>query len=292
MTQQKISTQPASAPEPSPGRVSAGADEIIAAATALTWAARWDLARRLLQVSQPAGAGNGAATARRLALAAAQAAVHHDFRTTGPRWAPDAVAAAEAVADPRDRWRLDFLEVEHDYGRELIGADGSPRFGPDGHDPARLAALAHRAETLADSAPDAASAGWAAFYRGLISDNLIGDRDHALPWLTRALDAAERTGDDYLAGEALRHLGDHDEEAGDLEGARLRWERSAEVWARTGNVAGVLAQQLLLAQLAIGAGRTAAGAAIAQEVRRWAGAIGLALCQQQADSMLADLDLA
>ena len=84
----------------------------------------------------------------RLALAAAQTAVHHDFRTAGPRWAPDAISAAEAVTGPQDRWRLDFLEVQHDYGRELIGEDGTPRFGPDGHDPARLAALAQRAEAL------------------------------------------------------------------------------------------------------------------------------------------------
>jgi tetratricopeptide (TPR) repeat protein len=285
MTGQKISTPPAAAPEPTAERVSAGVDEIVAAATALTWAARWDIARRLLEVAQPAGAGDPAA--RRLALAAAQAAVHHDFRTAGPRWAPDAIAAAEAVTDSQDRWQLDFLEVEHDYGRELIGEDGNPRFGPDGHDPARLATLAQRAEALVRTAPDLASAGWAAFYRGLISDNLIGDRDRAPRWLTQALEAAEQTGDDYLAGEALRHLGDHDEEAGDLELARLRWERSAELWARAGNMAGVLAQQLLLAQLAISEGKAAAGSAIAQEVGRWAGAAGLALCQKQADALLA-----
>jgi tetratricopeptide (TPR) repeat protein len=285
MTEQKISSQPAAAPHPAAGCVSAVVDEIVAAATALTWAARWDVARQLLESVQSADAGDAAA--RRLALAAAEAAVHHDFRTAGARWAPDAIAAAEAVAGPQDRWQLDFLEVEHDYGRELIGEDGSPRFGPDGHDPARLAALAQRAEALVHAAPDLASAGWAAFYRGLISDNLIGDRDRAPHWLTQALNAAEQGGDDYLAGEALRHLGDHDEEAGDLEQARLRWERSAELWARAGNMAGVLAQQLLLAQLAISEGKAAAGYAIAQEVRRWAGAVGLSWCQKQADALLA-----
>jgi hypothetical protein len=291
MTEQKISSQPTSTPGPTAQRVSAGVDEIVAAATALTWAARWDLARRLLETAQAADAGGAAA--RRLALAAAEISVHHDFRTAGPRWAPDAIAAAETLAGPQDRWLLDFLEVEHDYGRELIGEDGNNhRFGPDGHDPARLAALARRAEALVHAAPDLAGAGWAAFYRGLISDNLIGDRDQAPRWLGRALEAAEQTGDDYLAGEALRHLGDHDEEAGDLEQARLRWERSAEVWARAGNMAGVLAQQLLLAQLAISEGRPAAGLAIAAEIRRWAGAVGLALCQKHADALLAGERLA
>jgi hypothetical protein len=292
MTEQKISTQPAApglaaAPVPAAERVSLSADEIVTAAAALAWAARWDVARRLLEAAQPAEAQGPAA--RRLALAAAETAVHHDFRTAGARWAPDAISAAEAVAGPQDRWRLDFLELEHDYGRELIGEDGSPRFGPDGHDPDRLSALAQRAEALVRAAPEPASAAWAAFYRGLISDNLIGDRGHARHWLTRALEAAEQTGDDYLAGEALRHLGDHDMEAGDLERARVRWERSAELWARIGNMTGVLAQQLLLAHLGISEGRTAAGSAIAEEVRRWSGAIGLSLCQQQADALLASV---
>jgi hypothetical protein len=289
MTEQTISPQPAGASQPHAERVTAGVDEIVAAATALTWAARYDTARRLLDSARPAG--DDAATAWRLALAAAATAVHHDFRTAGPRWAPDALAAALAAADaaagPHDRWQLDFLEVQHDYGCELVGEDGNPRFGPDRHDPAQLAALAQRAEALVPAAPDVAGAGWAAFYRGLIDDNLLGDRDGAPRWLTQALQAAEQSGDDYLAGEALRHLGDHDEEAGELASARARWERSAELWARIGNVTGVLAQQILLAQLAISEGRPEAGTAIAREVSRWAGALGLALYQKHADALLA-----
>jgi hypothetical protein len=50
---------------------------------------------------------------------------------------------------------------------------------------------------------------------------------------------------------------------------------------------GVLAQQLLLAQLAMTEGRTPAGMAIAREVSRWAGALGLVLYQKQADTLLA-----
>jgi hypothetical protein len=60
-----------------------------------------------------------------------------------------------------------------------------------------------------------------------------------------------------------------------------------ELWARIGNVAGVLAQQLLLAQLAVTEGRAPAGMAIAREVSRWAGALGLTLCQKQAEALLA-----
>jgi hypothetical protein len=288
MTEQNRGTQPAATHVPAAEQASVDVDEIVTAAAALTWAGRWDIARRLLEGARPAEAGGPAA--RRLAIAGATTAVHHDFRTSGPRWAPDALRAADAAAGPQDQWQLGFLGVEHDYGRELVGEDGGPRFGPDGHDPACLAVLAERAEALVREAPDVASAGWAAFYRGLIGDNLLGSRDNARSWLTEALSAAEQTGDDYLAGEALRHLGDHDEEAGDLEQARVRWERSAELWARIGNTTGVLAQQLLLAHLAISEGRAAAGLAIAEEVRRWSGAIGLVLCQKQADTLLAQAD--
>jgi tetratricopeptide (TPR) repeat protein len=266
-------------------RVPVGVDAIIAAATALTWTARYDVARRLLDSA--VSAADGDAAARQLRLAAAATAVHHDFRTVGPRWAPGAIADAEAVADSQGRWQLEFLELQNDYGCELIGPDGSPAAGREGRDPARAAALARRAEALLASASDVAAAGWAAFYRGLIDDNLTGDRDGAPRWLAQALDAAEQTGDDYLAGEALRHLGDHDEEAGELVQARARWERSTELWARIGNMTGVLAQQLLLAQLAIREGRPAAGTAIAQEVSRWAGALGLVLYQKHADALLA-----
>jgi len=298
MTEQKIDNAAAGAHTPA-ARVSVGADEIIAAATALAWAARWDIAARMLASARADQAGG--ATSRRLALAGAAVAVHHDFRTADPRWAPDAMACAEAATAPDPdvssdpapdaaqglaSWRLGLLRLQYDYEIALTGTDGIPRFGPEGHDPARLTALAQRAEQLSAAIPDVAGAGWAAFYRGLIADNLTGDRAGAPRWFTRALDAAERAADDYLAGEALRHLGDHDEEAGNLPQARARWERSAELWAGIGNITGVLAQQLLLAQLAFREANAAAGTAIAAEVSRWAGAAGLVLYQRSADELI------
>ena len=168
MTATRLVTDP---DERDGARVSVGVDAIIAAATALTWTARYDVARRLLDSA--VSAADGDAAARQLALAAAATAVHHDFRTVGPRWAPGAIADAKAVADTRHRWQLDFLELQHDYGRELIGPDGSPAV--EGRDPARASALARRAESLAASTSEVADAGWAAFYRGLIDDNLAGD---------------------------------------------------------------------------------------------------------------------
>ncbi|HTW05639.1 MAG TPA: hypothetical protein VMF87_35470 [Streptosporangiaceae bacterium] len=293
MSEQKIDT----------GSAEIGIDEVIAASTALAWAARWDLAARLLGCARATAPDDGAA--RRLAVAAAAVAVHHDFRTAGPRWAPDAMAAAEASVGATEtggaptgagvaateagaglRRRLDLLRLQYDYEINLTQPDGTPRFGPDGRDPAALAVLARRAEELADDRDDVAGSGWAAFYRGLIADNLTGDRDGAPLWFARALDAAERTADDYLAGEALRHLGDHEMESGDLAAVRASWERSAGLWAGIGNVTGVLAQQLLLADLAFGEGNPAGGTAIAAEVSRWAGAAGLALYQWSADQLI------
>src|ERR1700729_4593878 len=97
MTEQKIDTgsadSRAAASEP---HAAVGIDEIIAAATALAWAARWDIAARLLTSAQAPGLDD--ATVRRLALARAAVAVHHDFRTGGGRWAPAALTPAERAA--------------------------------------------------------------------------------------------------------------------------------------------------------------------------------------------------
>jgi hypothetical protein len=48
----------------------------------------------------------------------------------------------------------------------------------------------------------------------------------------------------------------------------------------------VLAQQVLLADLAFGEDNPAGGLAIAAEVSRWAGAAGLALYQRSADALI------
>ena len=290
MATQKIDSTAARDQAPA-ARVSVGTEEIIAAATALARAARWDTAARMLASAQVAEPG---AASRRLALAGAAVAVHHDFRTAGPRWAPEAMAAAEAAqarnagdaSDSGSQWRLDLLRLQYDYEIALTGPDGTPSFGPEGRDPAALAALARRAEELSRAIPDVAGAGWAMFYRGLIADNLTGDRDGPARWFAQALDAAERACDDYLAGEALRHLGDHEMQAGDLAAARASWERSAALWAGIGNVTGVLAQQVLLAELAFAEGDAPGGAALAAEVSRWAGAAGMALYQRSADALI------
>jgi hypothetical protein len=231
-------------------------EAVLAAVRALTWAARYQEARALL----PDAGG--------FALARAELSVHEAYQH-GRRVPDDILDTAEAEADdPETRWDAAFLRLRRDYSVHLFDPS------PDGRDPDGVVALRRRAEALHDGAPDRRRAGWAAFYRAVILDNLLDERGESPPLLGEALAAGEATGDDYLCFEALRHLGDHAREDGDPAMAREHWERSATHAARAGGVAQVLAQQVLLAQLALDRGETVAAALLAGEVARWAGAIG------------------
>jgi hypothetical protein len=123
-------------------------------------------------------------------------------------------------------------------------------------------------------------------YLGLILDNLFADRDAAPDHYTAALNAGE-SGDDLLAREALRHLGDHDRDRGDLNTARERWERATALGARAGLVAGTLSQQMLLAVLARDTGDEPGAVRLATEIARWSAAIGATTLHDQARSFLA-----
>lgn len=103
-----------------------------------------------------------------------------------------------------------------------------------------VAALAARAEKLAETAPPGARVALAAFLRGMVADDLAGDRATAPAWYERALAGSEP----LVAWEALRHLGDTRTPV--AWRARDRWQRSADLSAGSGNVIGRLAQQLLL----------------------------------------------
>jgi tetratricopeptide (TPR) repeat protein len=155
-------------------------------------------------------------------------------------------------------------------------------------DPAGHARLGERAVAVRDSAPDDVSRGWAEFYLGLIADNVTGRRAAAPAHYQRALAVAEQ--DDLLMFEALRHLGDHDRDDGDVALARERWERSTWHAARAGSVTGTLAQQLLLAVLARDRGDAAGAALLAGEVHRWADAVGASRLGAHAAAFLAGDD--
>ena len=255
---------------------------VLESSTALMRAGRWSTATTLLQAVTPA------TPAERLAISAALAevAVDQDFaqQTTD---ADHALAVLEeALAESSDAiigWDLDFLRLRKDYGTALLaGGDelqpGTDDGGPDedlakrADAPAKRAdaeVLAKRVEQLRDLAPDDARAGHAAFYAGVIADNLRELPADAFAAYTSALELGERSGDDLLVSLALRHLGDHAHTAGNLPLARTQWERSTELRQKVGHLLGTLAQQTLLAVLAKDEDNPTASRALATEVNRW-----------------------
>lgn len=258
-------------------------DELIAAARELRIGGRWERAARLLD----SGEATDPRSRALLALAAAEVALESDwFRRTA--LVTDRIAAAEKVSEDGD-WDLDFTRLKHDYYRLLRG-DGRVRFGPEGRAPEALGYVRDRAHALRERAPDAARRGWAAMYTGLITDNLFAERTTARTHYQAALRAGEAAGDDLLVREALRHLGDQDHDGGDHDRALERWRRATEVGARAGAVPGTLAQQMLLAVLARDAGDEAGARARAEEVARWAGALGAEHIRGQATGFLAGID--
>ncbi len=182
-------------------------DDVIAAARELARGGRWHRAARLLDATTAAGPQARAL----LALAAAEVALEGD-RFCGTSAANGRLniaeeACATADLDPGSRWDLAFLWLRHGYFDQVLSAGGFYP-GPEGKDPDVVADLRRRAGELRGLAPDDVRRGWAEMYLGLIADNLYGQRDVAPAHYQAALGAGE-SGDDLLAREALRHLGDH-----------------------------------------------------------------------------------
>jgi hypothetical protein len=281
-TAQKTSTDSTSGP------AGIGVDEVIAAARELAQAGRWGRAASLLDATTATGARARAL----LALAAAGVALESDWfgetSASAGRLNTAAEVCAAADLDPGSRWDLAFLRLRHDYYDQLRGPDGF-RAGPEGKDPDALADIRSRAGELRGLAPDELRRGWAEMYLGLIADNLYGERDPAPAHYQAALRAGE-SGDDLLAREALRHLGDHDHDRGDAELALDRWSRATALGARAGLVPGTLSQQMLLAVLARDAGDDSGAAALAREIARWAAALGAERLAAQATAFLAGID--
>ncbi|MFC5268644.1 hypothetical protein ACFPJ1_41620 [Kribbella qitaiheensis] len=274
---------------------------VLESSTALMRAGRWSTATTLLQAVTPA------TPAERLAIAAALAevAVDQDFaqQTTN---ADHALAVLEeALAGSPDAifgWDLDFLRLREDYGTALLTGGEEVQSGTDDRVPAEdlakradaeapakradAEALAKRVEQLRDTAPDDARAGHAAFYAGVIADNLRELPADAFAAYTSALVLGERSGDDLLVSLALRHLGDHAHTAGNLSLARTQWERSTELRQKVGHLLGTLAQQTLLAVLAKDEGNPSASAALATEVNRWSRQAALPWLEAQSAGLM------
>jgi len=265
-------------------------DEVIAAARDLGRGSRWQQALSLLDAA--AAAASNPRESALLALAAAEIALERAW-FCGAGDAPARVRTAEESSaatdhDPASRWDLDFLVLRMDYFDQILGS-GTFRPGPDGKDPVALAGIRRRGSELIGQAPDEVRRGWAEFYLGAIADNLYAEHDAAPAHYLAALRAGE-AGDDLLAREALRHLGDHDHDNADHELALDRWQRATALGARAGAVTGTLSQQMLLAVLARAAGDEAGARALAREIARWAGAIGATRLEAQASAFLAGTD--
>jgi hypothetical protein len=253
-------------------------DETLAAALDLAHCSRWRRALALLDAADAASPDDRA----RIALTAAEVAVESDL-FAGTALAGERLATAARHCD--GSWDLDFLRLRRDYLGQLRPS-GTLHFGPHGKDPRILKQLRDRAGELAERAPDEVRGGWARMYLGLILDNLFADRDSAPEHYAAALRAGE-PGDDRLAREALRHLGDHARDRGDLSAAREQWQRATTLAARAGLVAGTLSQQMLLAVLARDTGDEAGAQRLAEEISRWATAIGAVGLRDQARAFLA-----
>ncbi|MEU6380632.1 hypothetical protein [Streptomyces sp. NPDC046909] len=258
-------------------------DELLASARDLALAGRWQRALRLLDTTTCEAPEDRA----RLALAAAEVALESDW-FGGTRLTADRAERAEKEV-PGGDWDLDFVRLRHDYLR-LLRPDGASRHGPEGKAPDALAELRRRGQALREGAPDEVRRGWASMYLGLITDNLFGERDAAPAHYEAALRAGESGGDDLLVREALRHLGDHDHDAGEHERALERWRRATALGARAGMIPGVLSQQMLLAVLARDTGDEGGATALATEIARWAEAIGAGHLHGQAAGFLAGID--
>jgi hypothetical protein len=252
--------------------VSIELDPVLAAVGALRLAGRWDVALALLAATE------ASSDADRLALAMAVAETEVDAslwrEDIEPRGVLDRAAALldAATAEPnRDRtvlaettWRLDYLRMRRRYHAALHARDSSAG-----------ARLDDWAERLRATAPDFRRAGWAAFFGGVIADNLLEAPATAHERYTRARTAAEMSGDELLESYALRHLGDHAQTAGDLDAARAAWERSTSLRERLGFVPGTVAQRLTLAELRLAEGDGPGAAALATDVARAVRAMAL-----------------
>ncbi|WP_405059744.1 hypothetical protein OG474_44420 [Kribbella sp. NBC_01505] len=248
---------------------------VVGATRQLMLAGQWGTARALLEAVNAVDP----AEVREMALALAEVAVDEDFarRTQhGERSLTALGRALEALPDATTRWDAALLQLRSDYAPALFGGMAE-----------RGDSLVAQATVLRDTAPDDGRAGMAAFYAGVIADNLLGDPESAFRHYTEALKRGESALDDLVVSLALRHLGDHAHTAGDLELARAQWERSTELRQKIGHLLGALAQQALLAVLLKSEGDEAGSRVLATEVHRWAGQAGIPFIEQQTAEMLA-----
>ncbi|ADD40544.1 hypothetical protein [Stackebrandtia nassauensis] len=249
-------------------------------------------ANRFAEAGALLGSATGAGDDPRLALASAEVTIATDWfagRATDPESLAEPKRVIDAHGDAETAWDLEFLFVRRGYGERLFSEAGRWR-KVEAPDLEEMNALRTRAEALRDNAPDGRRRGWAEFYLGLIGDNVFSEREGSPAHYAQALRAGEEHADDHLLFEALRHLGDHDHDAGDLPLTRQRWERSAHHAARAGLVGSTLAQLMLVAVSARDDGDEGGAVLLATEVARWADAIGYERQRDMAESFVKGVD--
>src|SRR5262245_15455509 len=252
--------------------VSIELDPVLAAAAALRLAGRWEVALSLLAATEAPSDPDRLALAMAIAETEVDASFWREDLELGNGLDRAAALLDAAAADPgfdkialaETAWQLDYLRMRRRYNAALHARETSA--GPK---------LDDWAERLRATAPDSRWAGWAAFFGGVIADNLLEDPATAHERYTLARAAAESSGDELLESYALRHLGDHAHTAGDLNAARAAWERSISVRERLGFVPGTVAQRLTLAELRLAEGDGPGAAALAADVARAALAMRL-----------------
>lgn len=152
-------------------------------------------------------------------------------------------------------------------------------------DPEELA-LFIRAERAFHAIGDIRGEAEAVFWQGCYRQVLARDDASAHPLLERSLRLARDAGDDLVASYALRHLGISCHMAGDLDGAERHLQASTTLRRELGFTAGVAANLVGLAFVAVGRGEAAEGARRATEAGVLARGAGASTIQRQAAEAL------
>ena len=129
----------------------------------------------------------------------------------------------------------------------------------------------------------------ASFWIGCCHQVVRRDNDTAVPVLERALSLAAQAGDQAIMAEALRHLGIAEHAAGRLDQARARLEESTALRRQLGKQAGVAANLVGQAYVALGQQRRDDAIRYLDEAADLARASNAPLIQGQVDEARAEV---
>jgi tetratricopeptide (TPR) repeat protein len=187
----------------------------------------------------------------------------------------DGVEADPALARGRIMHGEFLLERTRDHAEARENPDELPSF--------EFAAARYRA--IGDRRGEAE----ASFWIGCCHQVVRRDNAAAVPVLERALSLAAEAGDQVTMAEALRHLGIAEHAAGRLDQARARLEESTALRRQLGNQAGVAANLVGQAYIALGQQRREDAIRYLDEATALASASNAPLIQNQVDEARAQV---